>query len=558
MTGFEAAAMSAGTAALKTATVSAAKSLAGKVGFRWKVWWRVRSRVDFGCHWGVYRKWLKSISAEELANPVEEGQGSLAIRLDHAFLSASPDWATLPDHLARALHLVEVTYPQIAAVMGGADGVALTQSWEQQRNVYVRDRLAQLVGTTAALSSYDLAAILHHRSRARRTVRLQAFGVDEATLAGYFEGIEAPDVPVGRVVVLLGDFGSGKSETAEAWHRDSIEDFVMQNGPFPVWLSARQLLGETLEDAVNRQLAPAWRGGRGASIAVDGLDETDPATAQTLLEDARTLAATHANVRVVLTARPGILSPTATEEVWAKLLSEEDAIRLVEMAGGKPRSTWSWTANLRATVTRPFFALAAGVMLARDEAPRGEADLMRNLVEDALAKATERSSVTSVDTWYALEQLAVTLTRTGSDELSFSDRQIARSSRLVADGPENSIAFSLPIFQHWFAAQAILDHTVSAAEVVTDVVSFNRWRWAAAVAALSATSAQAVDDLLATFVAGNPGAAAWIIREAFGGRRDWRTEHDGNLDAETSGARLLRTLRVWADALGPLADGVVP
>jgi hypothetical protein len=53
MTGFEAAAMSAGTAALKTATVSAAKSLAGKVGFRWKVWWRVRSRVDLGFHRGV-------------------------------------------------------------------------------------------------------------------------------------------------------------------------------------------------------------------------------------------------------------------------------------------------------------------------------------------------------------------------------------------------------------------------------------------------------------------------------------------------------------------------
>lgn len=566
MTGFEAAALgigvpalkSAGAGALKKAASSAAQSLANKAGFRWKVWWRVRSRTNFAFQRRAYRNWLKSISPEELASPVEEVQGRLAMRLDQAFSSAATDWTTNPEHLSRALQLVEETYPQIAATLGGADSVALTATWGQQRGVYVRDRLLQLVGTAAALSTTDLAATLHHRSRARRAVRLQAFGVDELNLAAYFEAIEAPDVPDGRVVVLSGDFGSGKSETAEAWHRESIEDFVMRDGPIPLWLIARHLRGQTLEDAVNRQLASAWSGGRGASIVIDGLDETDPAVAQALLEDARVLSATYANVRVLLTARPGILSPTAAEEVSAVLLSEEEAIGLVEMAGGQPRDTWHWTRSMRATVTRPFFALAAGVMLGRNEAPRGEADLIRSLVEDALAKATERSAVTSADTRSALEQLAVALTRTGSDDLSFNDRQLARSSRLVADGPDSSILFSLPIFQHWFAAQAILAHTVPAAEVVADASSFNRWRWAAAVAALSATGAQEVDDLLATFVSGNPGAAAWIIKEAFSGRRDWRTEESGDLDAQTSGARLLRALRVWTDALGPLAVGVLP
>ncbi len=166
--------------------------------------------------------------------------------------------------------------------------------------------------------------------------------------------------------------------------------------------------------------------------------------------------------------------------------------------------------------------------------------------------------MTSGETRSVLESLAVALTRTGVDGLSFSDRQIARSSRLVADGPDGSVLFSLPIFQHWFAAQAILAGDVPAAEVVADVLSFNRWRWAAAVAALSAPGAEAVDDLLGTWVAGNPGAAAWVINEAFSGHRDWRTEGDEDLDAETSGARLLRALRTWTKSLGPLADGVLP
>jgi len=140
----------------------------------------------------------------------------------------------------------------------------------------------------------------------------------------------------------------------------------------------------------------------------------------------------------------------------------------------------------------------------------------------------------------------------------FSDRQIARSSRLVAVSGDGSVLFSLPIFQHWFAAQAILVGDVVAAAVVSDAFSFNRWRWAAAVAALSAPSVKEVDELLETWVAGNPGAAAWIINEAFSGHREWRTEDDEDLDATTSGARLLLALRTWTEALGPLADGVLP
>lgn len=67
-----------------------------------------------------------------------------------------------------------------------------------------------------------------------------------------------------------------------------------------------------------------------------------------------------------------------------------------------------------------------------------------------------------------------------------------------------------------------------------------------------------MDNLLQTWVAGNPGAAAWIISEAFSGHRDWRTEGDETLDVNTSGARLLLALRTWTDALGSLADGLLP
>lgn len=70
----------------------------------------------------------------------------------------------------------------------------------------------------------------------------------------------------------------------------------------------------------------------------------------------------------------------------------------MELASGQPRSIWKWTTEMRSTVRRPFFALAAGVMLRNKQAPPTEADPIRSLVENALREGAERSTVTSSET----------------------------------------------------------------------------------------------------------------------------------------------------------------
>ena len=560
MSGFEGVAVTVGGRLLGALAMPAARALARKFWFRRKVARLVRRGVDFPCPWRTYRSWLKTLTQEELGQPVENVAGSLALRLDNALKEASVEWRSRPHHLSEALRLVEATYPAIAAALGDVRARQLSEAWEQRRSGLVRERLDQLAGPGSALSPADLAAALLRRSTARRAVRLQAFEIQESALSAYFDRIVALTVPVGQVRVLLGDFGSGKSEVAEAWHRSAIELSRSDSDapPFPVWLRARDLAGQTLEDAVDRQVGSTWRQGRGARIVIDGLDETDVNTAQGLLESARILSRSYDNVQALLTARPGVVSPTDGERVEAALLSEEDAVALVELAGGQPHSTWRWTAEMRSTVRRPFFALAAGAMLGGDQAPHGEADLIRSLVEGALSRGAERSTVTSSETFSVLKDLAVSLTSSRrQNRLSFSERQVARSSRLVTDASHDTIAFSLPIFQHWFAAQAIIDGTVRAQDIVADAASFNRWRWAAAVAALSAPGPSVLDDLMSTWVAANPGAASWILKEAFSTSRTWRSADAQPLDADTSGIRLLRSLRTWADALGPLTPKVL-
>jgi hypothetical protein len=559
MSGIEGVAL-AGGRLLGPLAAKAASSLARKVTFRWRVSRRVRKRIDFSCSWRAYRGWLKALTPEELSAPVEDVAGRLAVQLDDRLSGASDKWRSAHDHLSRALRLVELTYPAIAAALDEGDRVELSEAWTQQRSAQVRELLLQVAGPGAALSSGDLAAALLQRSMARRAVRLQAFNLDEAALRPYFDRIACPDVPKGQVVVLLGDFGAGKSEMAESWHRAAIrklEETVL--APLPVWLRAWDLATQTIEDAVDRQVGATWRHGRGASIVVDGLDEAAVVTAQAILDGARILSRSHVGVQILVTARPGVLSATdhEREKVDAPLLPVEEALELVELAAGEPHATWQWTAGMRTTVRRPFFALTAGSMLGREQAPRSEADLIRTLVENSLASGAERSAVTSVQTRSVLTTLAVSLTRSGKDQLSYSDRQVARSSRLIADGPRSEVLFSLPIFQHWFAAQAILDGSVSPMDVVADAANFNRWRWAAAVAALSASTPEAVDELVGTWVQGNPGAAAWILKEAFSSRGAWRPENSGPIDPATAKTRLLKSLSIWVGALGPLAEGIL-
>jgi hypothetical protein len=563
MSGVEALAVVASAAAPKVlASVAgpAAAAVGRRVLFRRRVARRASKAVDFWLPGRPYRKWLKSLTRVEFAKPAEEVSSALAISLDEALSEKSAEWSEMPDHLSRALRLVEETFPAIAAELKDRDYRQLTEQWAAERSSRARERLFQEAGPDAALSSADLSLALLRRSDARRDVRLLAFDLGDADLTPYFERIQVPEVPVGELRVLIGDIGAGKSEMAEAWHRRSVLALSSDvDAPVPAWLRARELGNRPLEQAVDEQAGTAWRRGRGADLVVDGLDEADAATAQAVFDGARVLVRSFHNVRVLLTARPGAVSPGSDEHLPAPLLSDDEAKALVLLSGARVHSTLNWTSSMRATVRRPFFALAAGVMLTREEAPRGEADLIRALVENALQKGSERAAVTSAEIYPVLKRLAVALTDTKSDvHLSFSERQIALSSRLVALSRDGGLTFSLPIFQHWFAAEAIRQREVSPQTVVSDAASFNQWRWAAAVAVLSEQNIAALDDLISIWVTGNPGAAGWILKESFGGSKSWRQPDDEPLDSATSGPRLLRALRTWAEALGPWSACVLP
>lgn len=103
--------------------------------------------------------------------------------------------------------------------------------------------------------------------------------------------------------------------------------------------------------------------------------------------------------------------------------------------------------------------MAAGVVLAEGVRPAEQADHIRRLVERALADApTNAVAVAPEERFEALKRLAFNLTDSGGerDGLDFRTRNVVRETTLVRSRLTGACEFSLPIFQQWFAAQAML------------------------------------------------------------------------------------------------------
>jgi hypothetical protein len=157
-------------------------------------------------------------------------------------------------------------------------------------------------------------------------------------------------------------------------------------------------------------------------------------------------------------------------------------------------------------------------------------------------------------------KLALSLTGSNgaSDGLTFREREQAVSTRLVNRGEGGPVTFALPVFEQWFAAQALLTSPPTIAEALANPQSFDRWRWAIAIAVMSGDDHQ-VDDLIEACLRMNPGAGAWVVAQVEQGWGRVMRSGDGMLlDPSTSPRRLLRATRTWVEAIGDLAPGVFP
>jgi hypothetical protein len=360
-------------------------------------------------------------------------------------------------------------------------------------------------------------------SRGRLVASWVALGIT-AELAQSLADDESVGAPVrlGRalpqtgIVVLEGDFGSGKTATSERiFASDAYAALDDDHAPIPIYLAAKSVAG-SLADSV-RTAVEGLGDVRsvGLRLVLDGLDEPGPARGTELLNEARALVFTWPNTRVIATVRPG-LDLHGEERLPYPPLNDDEATVLAERLGDSRFALWSRSDAIRKMLRLPLFLIVAILrQQAGAEIPRSQGTFLEALANAALRRGHQPTG----DVRRALKTLARLTVGSGGTvaaaELGGDDvvRSVLETRLVVRDG--RSLRFALPVVEQYFAAQAVLDTGVAGIDL-HDFRQLDRWRDSLTLAVTIGSWRQA-STLLDSLTSVHPGLASWLVVNAVPG-----------------------------------------
>lgn len=423
------------------------------------------------------------------------------------------------------------------------------------------DEVARAIRNVPAAGRQSRLDALMVESRARCIVRWQAAGIDPVMAASLADDptVLAPSLapsPVGgRVRVLTGDFGSGKSLLIERIHQAHIVDARTASNPIPVYLdgaAVSDLRGAVEEAAIGIGQPNA----SGANILVDGIDQLPSETASRLLDQARLLTNVWPSTSVILTSRPSVgFAPPET--VPMNLLSREEIDGLVSRVYGAP--FYSRTAGLPAAVDeaiqRPLFAILLAKQMARSSRiGQTTAEMVADMIRAAVVPPVPEAQV-------LLRRLAVLITDRGGQPIptpeltsSDSDLELLRRTRLVVEH-RGRLNFALPLIAEWFAARSLIEGEVDVDELTGSANRVDMWRQPL-ITATGTAGHQGATRILVPLSRKHPGAAAAVVKAAIAA---WGMHGESTCPpAEECGRRLRETMAAWCEGLGALAHAIAP
>ncbi|MFD5079549.1 hypothetical protein [Streptomyces sp. NPDC058371] len=399
--------------------------------------------------------------------------------------------------------------------------------------------------------------LVRRQAQASRRVRLSPVPADrrDAVLEWMAEHPEPAVVPEGEVRVLVGPMGAGKSERAGRWLEEGLEAAELDDEvEIPVWLEARKVTGSlsaTVTEAIGG--API----RPCRVVIDDLSSLAPGQADQLLDEARHLVLVWPRVQVLATSREGVRvarEECLTADAWPRERGA-DLLRCVLGAEVPPAAC---TPEARKLMTSPLLVIAmAARITGGKQIDTSPLQLLSGLARDIIDR--ERRPQTNDQTWDRLAQLAtriLTSLEPVPAALFATDPQVwaLTDTDLVVDD-EAGLRFTLPLFEQYFAAQALRSDMV-ALEEAAGAHAFPSWRYALAFA-VSTVPEETGEEWMLRLARANPAAASWILDEITRPRRPFvyrDTPEEGTESSLKAGAQLREAVQAFLtgfDACGP-------
>jgi len=411
---------------------------------------------------------------------------------------------------------------------------------------------------------------LNRESRARCAARWQAAGVprEQASVLAADQSVGAPSLelrPAGEepVLLLIGDFGAGKSLVGERLFQDAItraQDDV--ESPVPVRLDARSCVGQLRESVEESARGLGNPHTQGAAVIVDGADEAGVGPAAELLTEARVLAGTWPRTTVVVISRPLPALGEVEESVQMPLLSETEAYEIIGHFAGRTISQGAalgWPESVQKSICRPLFAVLLGTYLREQDAriPRSTGELLTSLVERSL----EQAELDQASANRLLRHLAILSTdrgggpvHTGEVVASRDERHLLLNSRLVVE-QSGALSFPLPILTQWFAAQSLAAGRIAPGELTSDIRRLEHWRYPLIIF-VGAFGHDQVTEFLTVLASEHPAFTAEVVKESL---VSWGLEESLPLPPlPECGHRIRTAMQAWVKGIGPLAQLIAP
>jgi hypothetical protein len=361
------------------------------------------------------------------------------------------------------------------------------------------------------------------------------------------------------VVVLSSQMGAGKSLGADR-HLQAGIDRMLTDGaaPVPVWLTATQARAELLVAVTAGCDGIGDPRVHGATVVVDGLDESGVEVAEQLLGEARGLALTWPHTTVLLTSRPVPSLDRVEECRRVPELDEVSSKAIIDIGASDNVSRAAMLGlpdTVRHSLRRPLFALLYGLRRREDPAgaaPQSRGDLLAFLGGRVAARAGAAGQ--QVLRNLAVKSIARELGPVPVQEIGTpAEVEALLTGGLVANRP-GGIAPGLPVIAQWYAAQALLLGDVDVEQLLAAPEDIDLWLYPLAIAVASGSQEQGA-AILEPIMRALPGFAFIVVDEALGtvGFDDnnappWRA----------AGEQMRAAMQATADGLGDLGRLALP